>query len=101
MLATRTTASTELKKAIHTIKDLNADNRTRQLAEERVKYWRDYLSSVDEADIKGFTRGMEKGKAERDREIALNLFGMGLDSTQVSKATNIPISELEGLKNKM
>jgi predicted transposase/invertase (TIGR01784 family) len=82
MLASQTTASTELKKAIYTIKNLNADKKTRQLAEERVKYWRDYLSSVDEAMLKG----RAEGKAERDKEIALNLLKMGIEANQIFKS---------------
>jgi predicted transposase/invertase (TIGR01784 family) len=96
MLASQATASTELKKAIYTIKNLNADKKTRQLAEERVKYWRDYLSSVDEAMLKG----RAEGKAERDKEIALNLLQMGIEANQISKATIYQLRKLKPLKAK-
>jgi predicted transposase/invertase (TIGR01784 family) len=113
MLASQTTASMELKKAIRTIKNLNADNKTRQLAEERVKYWRDYLSSVEEADIKGFTRGVEIGEARGEargiekqkgkekRETALKMLSDGLKFDFIAKYTELPIEEIEALKTQI
>ena len=57
MLATK---NPELKKAVGILKELSADERTRMLAEEREKAWRDEVSRLDGARKEGEERGEQK-----------------------------------------
>ena len=73
--------------------------------EQSINAYRDIKNSLDtakkEGKAEGFVEGMEKGKvegrAEGFVETARNLKQMGLDISQISKATGLSIDEIEQL----
>jgi hypothetical protein len=85
---------------VEIVRDLNADEFTRKRAEIREKYWRDYKSSIKEAEIRGEARGEAK-LAKRDREIAKSLLGDGLDINFVSKHSKLSVEEVKKIKEEM
>jgi predicted transposase/invertase (TIGR01784 family) len=131
MLATQRQATTELLKAVEIVRDLNADEYTKKIAERREKFWRDYKSSITEAIMKGEARGEtnkareiaksllseglyinfvskhsklsieEVKKIKEEREIALKSLSEGLEPSLISKLANLSIEEIETLKSEM
>jgi predicted transposase YdaD len=105
MLATYSQANTELLKAVEIVRDLNADEFTRKRAEIREKYWRDYKSSIKEAEIRGEARGeargIERQKGKEKREIAIKSLSEGLEPSLISKLTNLSIEEIKSFKSEM
>ena len=75
MLATK---SPELKKAVGVLKELSADERTRMLAEEREKAWRDEASRLDGARKEGEQIGEDRGRGE-----ILNLLKSGKSPDEI------------------
>ena len=73
--------------------------------EQSINAYRDIKNSLDtakkEGKAEGFVEGMEKGKvegrAEGFVETARNLKQMGLDISQISKATGLSIEEIKKL----
>ena len=54
--------------------------------------------AIEEAGEEGMEKGMEKGREEGKKEIALNLIKEGLDNGTISKATRLPIKQIEALR---
>ena len=58
--------------------------------------------AIKEAREEGMEKGMQKGREEgmekREKEIALNLIKGGLDNLTISKATGMPIKQIEALR---
>ncbi|MDR2074349.1 MAG: Rpn family recombination-promoting nuclease/putative transposase [Oscillospiraceae bacterium] len=103
MIATMAEANTELLKAVNIVKNLNINENERKIAERREKFWRDYKSSVKEADIKGFVKGkaegIQLGEAREKKEIVLKSYAEGLDPTLISRLTGLSLAEIEDIKN--
>ena len=83
MLATK---SPELKKAVGVLKELSADERTRMLAEEREKAWRDEVSRLDGARKEGREEGLEEGEKigeDRGRGEIIDLLKSGKSPEEI------------------
>jgi predicted transposase/invertase (TIGR01784 family) len=63
----------------------------------------DYYNIIDtaaeEAEKRGLAKGLEQGRAEESRSIALRLLEMGLTIEQVAQATTLSIEEINQLKS--
>ena len=84
----------------------------RELYDNSVKVYRDYLVTMDAAEKEGIKKGMEKGMEEgmkegmkKGREEALNIFQtaidmkkQGIDSQLIAEKTGLPLSLIESLK---
>ena len=49
----------------------------------------DYQNTIDFAEQKGFDKGLEKGREDATREIALRLYSLGMSKEQVAQATGL------------
>ena len=105
----------EIEKAFSTLEYISQDPVARAKYEARRKYELDYNTDMDgarEEGVKiGFTKGFQNGKNEgeqlgfakginnRNKEIVLNLLANDFSIEMISKITDLPISEIEKLKN--
>ncbi|MGY3803754.1 Rpn family recombination-promoting nuclease/putative transposase [Pigmentibacter ruber] len=105
----------EIEKAFSTLEYISQDPIARAKYEARRKYELDYNTDMDGAREEGFTKGKDegvrigfaKGKNEgvqigeykRNKEIVLNLLANHFSIEMISKITDLPISEIEKLKN--
>jgi predicted transposase/invertase (TIGR01784 family) len=79
---------------------LSHDEKFRAEYEARQKLINDENSAITVATEKGITIGEERGRTERDKEIALKMLSMGLRIEQISEATKLSVEEIKSLKNK-
>ena len=98
-----------LEKAFHLAELAQMTPEERETYEQNLKYYRDYINTLDTALKKGYEKGIEKGvkegiekgiekgKKETQIEIAKNLLDV-LDSETISKRTGLSIEEIEKLK---
>ena len=80
----------------------------RELYDNSVKVYRDYLVTMDAAEKEGIKKGMEEGMKEglkKGREEALNIFQtaidmkkQGIDNQLIAEKTGLPLSLIESLK---
>ena len=88
----------------------------RELYDNSVKVYRDYLVTMDAAEKEGIKKGMEEGRKEgreegmkegrkKGRGEALNIFQtaidmkkQGIDSQLIAEKTGLPLSLIESLK---
>ena len=84
----------------------------RELYDNSVKVYRDYLVTMDAAEKEGIKKGMEEGLKEgmkeglkKGREEALNIFQtaidmkkQGIDNQLIAEKTGLPLSLIESLK---
>lgn len=83
-----------LGKAMTALEYLSQDAEARRLYEMRQKALHDEASMLEGARTEGESIGNLKGKME----VAANLINMGMDVPAVSKATGLPVEELNKLK---
>ena len=76
----------------------------RELYDNSVKVYRDYLVTMDAAEKEGIKKGMEEG-LKKGREEALNIFQtaidmkkQGIDNQLIAEKTGLPLSLIESLK---
>ncbi|WGL59049.1 Rpn family recombination-promoting nuclease/putative transposase [Pigmentibacter sp. JX0631] len=93
----------EIEKAFNTLEYISQDPIARAKYEARRKYELDYNTDMDGAREEGlqigFTKGFQNGKHDQKIEIAKNLLANHFSIEMISKITDLPISELEKLKN--
>ncbi|WP_158996818.1 hypothetical protein [Pigmentibacter ruber] len=101
----------EIEKAFSTLEYISQDPIARAKYEARRKYELDYNTDMDGAREEGFTKGFQNGKNEgeqlgfvkginnRNKEIVLNLLANDFSIEMISKIIDLPISEIEKLKN--
>lgn len=65
--------------------------------EDSLKAYRDIKNSLDTAKEQGKAEGIEIGKADEKRGIALRLLAMGLTFEQVAAGTQLPVEEVKEL----
>lgn len=80
----------------------------RELYDNSVKVYRDYLVTMDAAEKEGIKKGMKEGMKEglkKGREEALNIFQtaidmkkQGIDNQLIAEKTGLPLSLIESLK---
>jgi predicted transposase/invertase (TIGR01784 family) len=66
--------------------------------EDSLKYYRDLKNSLDTAKEEGIEIGVEKGREERNIEIAKELLKNGIDIDIISKSTSLTREQIERLK---
>ena len=66
--------------------------------EDSLKAYRDVKNSIDTALEKGMAKGMAKGMEKEKQSTARRLLSMGLSEEQVSTATELPLEEIQKLR---
>ncbi len=66
--------------------------------EDSLKAYRDVKNSIDTALEKGREEGMAEGMAKEKLSTARRLLSMGLSEEQVSTATELPLEEIQKLR---
>ncbi|WP_339308940.1 Rpn family recombination-promoting nuclease/putative transposase [Paenibacillus sp. FSL k6-2145] len=84
-----------VKKIRDTLEFLSQDREARRLYEERQKYLHDEASMIEWATEKGIAKGEQK----KAIEIAKNMLSLGIEVSVIAKASGLPESEVESLKD--
>jgi predicted transposase/invertase (TIGR01784 family) len=95
------TANIEFKRAIKVVKDLNADEKTRKLAQKQIDQLRFYISNIEGSRAEGKAEGKIEGKIEDKRETAIKMLSDGLELDLIAKYTDLSIEEINALKSKV
>ena len=66
---------------------------------DSLKAYRDVKNSIDTALEKGREEGMEKGMEKEKIATARRLLSMGLSDEQVSTATELPLEEIQKMRD--
>ena len=66
--------------------------------EDSLKAYRDVKNSIDTALEKGREEGMAKGMENEKLSTARRLLSMGLSEEQVSTATELPLEEIQKMR---
>jgi predicted transposase/invertase (TIGR01784 family) len=69
--------------------------------EHSLKVYRDLNNVIETAETTGEKRGIAKGKAERDREIARTMLSKDLEIQLIMEITQLSKQEIEQLKNEV
>ena len=69
-----------------------------ELYDEDIKNMRDIYATRKFDEKRGMEKGMEKGMAKEKLATARRLLSMGLSDEQVSTATELPLEEIQKLK---
>ena len=77
------------------VANLSKDERV--LYDEALKRYRDYKNTIDYAEERGLAKGLIKGKAEEQRQIALNLKKQGVNIETIAQCTGLSIEEIKEL----
>ncbi|WP_405172000.1 Rpn family recombination-promoting nuclease/putative transposase [Paenibacillus sp. FSL H8-0280] len=84
-----------VKKVMDTLEFLSQDREVRRLYEERQKYLHDEASMIEWATEKGIAKGEQK----KAIEIEKNMLSLGIEVSVIAKASGLPESEVESLKD--
>jgi len=76
-------------KTVCIVKNLNADEESRLIAEDRDKFLRDYYGEMDVQ--------REKGERKGKIEMARNLLKYGVDLKVISKSSGLKLEEIQKL----
>ena len=93
MLETLIKEDIVIKKAHNKYKKFTDDDKMRELYDSRIKYERDKKSLIEEAELKGIEKGIEKEKIETARKMKI----LGLSSDIISKSTGLNVKEIQNL----
>ena len=85
----------EIKEVIEQLEEMSADEKEREIYEQREKSRLIYNTEMYEAKRKG----LEEGRKEKSIEIAKNLLDKNIDIEVIIETTGITKEELERLKN--
>lgn len=96
----------KIKEAVEELETMSEDEELRRLADLRLKAERDEKSrmlyaeehGIQIGEARGEERGLQKGKAERNIEIAKELLRFGVDIKIISQSTGLNQDEIEKLK---
>jgi len=69
----------------------------RAVYEENLKIYRDWRNTLEYAVEEAEEKGLKKGKAEEQRQIAANLKRQGVDIKVIAKCTGLSDEEIEQL----
>ena len=93
----------EVRKALDTLKEISADEDTRDTYYLRQHTEFGYISEKNVAVEKAHKSGIEEGKAEganeKAIEVAKNLLNMGLSVEQVAQGTGLTVNEIKGIED--
>ena len=87
-----------IQKAKEVLEEISQDERERYLAELREKYILDQKAIEDAGYDKGMRIGLERGRKERNIEIAKNLLKLNIPTEQIQEATGLTEEEIKKLK---
>lgn len=96
---TLTKKNPQIQKAVVILKELSADERTRMLAEDREKAWKDEQGRLDFALQRGRTEGRMEGVTETKIETAKKALSKGLPIELIQDLTGLKPEEIAVLKN--
>ena len=85
----------EIKQAIA---DLYSEEYELELYDEDIKNMRDIYATRKFDEKRGMEKGMEKGMAKEKIATAYRLLSMGLSEAQVATATELPLEEIQKMK---
>lgn len=97
----------DIKEAMEKLEELSNDEHLRWLAELREKAIRDEKDRLKGATLRGMEKGIqegekagqERGRKQRELEIAKNMLKEGLDLQLISKVTGLTIQEIQDIEN--
>ena len=89
--------SAALERLVDICETAKLTEKERERYEESIKVYRDNLSIIDAAVQEGEAKGLVKGEAKKQAEIALNLKAMGMELSNISKATGLSEEEISKL----
>jgi predicted transposase/invertase (TIGR01784 family) len=89
--------SPEIGKVVGLLKELSADEAIRMQYEAREKALRDDKARMNYAR----SEGIDEGKEERNREIALSGLKKGYDINMIMDLTGLPLTEIISLQAQM
>jgi predicted transposase YdaD len=87
---TLTKKNPRIGKAVVILKELSADERTRMLAEDREKAWKDEQGRLDFA--------LQKGRSEKSYDVAKKALSEGLSIELIQRLTSLKSEEIVALK---
>ena len=94
-----------VRQAYGQYQQFNRDEKMRALDEAHQRFLNDIASDVEEARdsgrsegrVEGIVIGMDKGKSERNIEIARNMKRLGIPPTTIAEATGLAVTEIDRL----
>lgn len=88
----------ELEKAMDIIDEMSMDEKEWELYESRRLAIMDYNTGMIKAREEGEAKGREKGRKEKQLEIAKRLLKLGISIDKIEEATELTREEIEELK---
>ena len=76
---------------------MNFSDEEREAYEDHLKWLRIEANSLKKAEEKGIERGIQKGRKDRNVEIARALLKQGIPPDQISEATGLSLQDLKTL----
>ena len=90
----------EIKDAIEQLEEMSADEKEREIYEQREKNRLIYNTEMNAARRKGLEEGKKLGEKNEKKEIAKKLLEKNIDIGIIIETTGITKEELESLRNK-
>ena len=90
----------EIKEAIEQLEEMSADEKEREIYEQREKNRLIYNTEMNAARRKGLEEGKKLGEKNEKKEIAKKLLEKNIDIEVIMETTGITKEELESLRNK-
>ena len=90
----------EIKDAIEQLEEMSADEKEREIYEQREKSRLIYNTEMNAARRKGLEEGKRLGEKNEKKEIAKKLLEKNIDIEVIIETTGITKEELESLRNK-
>ena len=88
-----------IKKAEQKIEYLSSDENAMKIYWERERSLHERANMISSAEKRGMEKGIEKGKREEKKEIAMNLLDI-LDDETIALKTGLSIDEIRKLRRK-
>ena len=90
----------KIKDAIEQLEEMSADEKEREIYEQREKSRLIYNTEMNAARRKGLEEGKKLGEKNEKKEIAKKLLEKNIDIEVIMETTGITKEELESLRNK-
>ncbi len=90
----------KIKDAIEQLEEMSADEKEREIYEQREKNRLIYNTEMNAARRKGLEEGKKLGEKNEKKEIAKKLLEKNIDIEVIMETTGITKEELESLRNK-
>ena len=89
----------KIRKAIEIVNVMNFTKAEKEAYEERLKWLRAEASALKKVGTTNYERGIEKGRQEGIKKVAINMLAEGVDIKVVARSTGLSIEEIKRLKN--